>query len=96
MKRLLHNYWFRWFAWTFLIGAALIPIILLATFIRLLIEARNFAGTVVSNPFIDFTTPSGETVATGDAAWVLAILLSGVSCGLTGLAIAALKRAFWR
>jgi hypothetical protein len=98
LRRLIHNYWFRWFAGTFIIGAALIPIFLLVTFLLTIIAIQSLPGpsVFISNPFIDFTTTSGKTVVTGNAAWVLAILLSGFFGGLIGLAIAGLKRAFWK
>ena len=98
MKRLLNNYWFRWFAWTFIIGAAVLPIFLLVIFITMTFQAMAIGQpvTIVTNPFVDFTTTSGPITVTGNAAWLIAILLFGFFASLIGLVIAVLKRAFWK
>ncbi len=76
---LFKNYWFRWFAGAFIIGAA-VPT-----------TAVAFATDQFQDLEIEFG--SGALSISGATAWIATALLCGVSAGIFGLAIAAFKNS---
>ena len=96
--RFSKSYWLAWFGRPFLAGFAALPLSFFGwglyshfSTIRTF-QLQGIPAALVTNPFIEITNPrSGEVVASGGSALVIAALACGAAAGVLGLVVASAK-----
>ncbi len=96
--QILRNYYARWFSCAFLVGVIVPPIFFFGwTLFQHFstagqLQAQGLPVVLVTNLFVDITNSSGNVIASGNVAFLIAVAVCGLCAGIFGLGLAALNR----